>query len=469
MGMWIFKNLAFAAVSIFLVFSPTLSASLHSQIEKAVSSIEDLSGSEAQRLTAGIIAYIPGYAVTGELTDEQLQGLLGVINCGLFEEAGIARIGKVAGMGIGPLSRGTSPDAVQEIALVGFSRDITQELFEAAAEALDLLLSADVPGDIYRYAVSYAVYNLWSPENTRGLAQGIIRGKRENIPLDKLTLALIIRVDQGLGSAPISRAVEEEIAYIRSVAQADGDRARREAVYISMKRAVENGVPEDIAQDFYFDAVEENWSAEAAETLFNGLAEGTRSGLTPEKLALALIIRMEQDGDKVPADRIVKEEIEYVSTLESKRLNLMKEARRVPRPPEPITTQTAPSAGINLSLMDYSIRSFIGVPYIWGGESRNGTDCSGFTVVVYREQGLRLPRVSRQQYMVGRTVPSINQLNYGDLVFFAGSGFGSVSHVGIYVGEGRFAHASCSRGVTISSLNKRYYTRRYAGAKRIFM
>lgn len=111
-------------------------------------------------------------------------------------------------------------------------------------------------------------------------------------------------------------------------------------------------------------------------------------------------------------------------------------------------------------------RRYVGVPYRWGGESpRTGFDCSGFTMVVYRLNGLDLPRSSRQQWKVGKQIQH-NQLQKGDLVFFATAGKGRVSHVGIYTGEGRFLHAP-RRGSRIktSSLTSQYFRTRYVGAR----
>jgi len=117
------------------------------------------------------------------------------------------------------------------------------------------------------------------------------------------------------------------------------------------------------------------------------------------------------------------------------------------------------------SKMDKVIDKTIGTKYVSGGISTNGFDCSGFTMYVFDKIGINLPHQSGSQFQMGTAI-SHDDLRSGDLVFFNTSGKG-VSHVGIYVGEGKFAHASSSRGVTISSLSDSYYVKRYIGAKRI--
>lgn len=117
------------------------------------------------------------------------------------------------------------------------------------------------------------------------------------------------------------------------------------------------------------------------------------------------------------------------------------------------------------SKMDKVIDDVLGTKYRTGGTTTSGFDCSGFTMYVYKHLGINLPHQSGSQFSMGTSV-SRSDLRAGDLVFFNTSGAG-ISHVGIYMGDGKFAHASTSRGVVVSSLSESYYVDRYVGAKRV--
>lgn len=113
-----------------------------------------------------------------------------------------------------------------------------------------------------------------------------------------------------------------------------------------------------------------------------------------------------------------------------------------------------------------SVDEWYGVRYRVGGNSKKGVDCSGFTVAVYAAvYGMMLPRISRDQYRISRKI-STTELREGDLVFFNTNGRG-VSHVGVYLGNNKFIHASVSRGVMVNDLFENYYLRRFLGAGRI--
>lgn len=109
---------------------------------------------------------------------------------------------------------------------------------------------------------------------------------------------------------------------------------------------------------------------------------------------------------------------------------------------------------------------WLGTRYVYGGSSRKGTDCSGFTMAVFREFGYSLAHGASDQKYASTAVSSAER-DVGDLVFFSFYGDGRIAHVGIYIGGGQFIHASTSRGVIISSLSESYYARNYLGAGRI--
>lgn len=108
-------------------------------------------------------------------------------------------------------------------------------------------------------------------------------------------------------------------------------------------------------------------------------------------------------------------------------------------------------------------KTLMGTPYIWGGTTPSGFDCSGFLMYVYKKKGISIPRTVSDIWSYGQ---SVDNLQVGDLVFFQTYKKGP-SHAGIYLGNQKFIHAGSSTGVTISDITMSYWQSRYLGAKRI--
>lgn len=127
---------------------------------------------------------------------------------------------------------------------------------------------------------------------------------------------------------------------------------------------------------------------------------------------------------------------------------------------------SAPATSGVASKVIATAKSYLGVPYVWGGASPSGFDCSGFINYVYGKHGISLPRVTSDLYKAGTGV-SKSSLKPGDLVFFETYKPGP-SHVGIYLGGSQFIHASSgSEKVIVSSLGSSYYTSHYIGSRRV--
>ena len=130
----------------------------------------------------------------------------------------------------------------------------------------------------------------------------------------------------------------------------------------------------------------------------------------------------------------------------------------------PVTPSTGGS-GAAAEIAEF-VMSFVGYSYVYGGSKPStGFDCSGLMYYCLTQYGYSMNRVANDQMSQGTAV-SREQLIVGDLVFFGYSGY--ANHVGMYIGNGNFVHASSpSTGVRVNSLNETYYNTRYIGARRI--
>jgi len=116
--------------------------------------------------------------------------------------------------------------------------------------------------------------------------------------------------------------------------------------------------------------------------------------------------------------------------------------------------------------LEEHIEKFLGVPYLWGGNTKEGMDCSAFVKQMYIIYGIDLPRTSILQSKSGIRIPR-QALLPGDLVFFGEADRDSVTHVGIYMGNNKFANSTRSYGVKYSYIDEPYFFSKFLFAKRV--
>lgn len=140
--------------------------------------------------------------------------------------------------------------------------------------------------------------------------------------------------------------------------------------------------------------------------------------------------------------------------------------RRNPTPPAHFDPKKIADNPTTLRLLQEA-NSWIGIPYKWGGNDRNGVDCSGFVLQVYlKSLEISLPRNSEKQMQYCREIRK-EEMVPGDLVFFTVRGGDRVGHVGIFIGDNNFVHSSSSKGVIVTSLDNPYFVKNFYSCGRV--
>jgi hypothetical protein len=198
---------------------------------------------------------------------------------------------------------------------------------------------------------------------------------------------------------------------------------------------------------------------------FSNLANAVRLTETLEKQGLNAYYFVHREGlYKVRFGNFASQESARKNAEELHALDIIDECFIVG--PEDYPRDNRPGRPYLRSEIVRTAKSFLGVPYRWGGSSPvRGFDCSGFSMTVYQLNGLNLPRSSKAQWEAGISIDR-DQLSQGDLVFFSTSGNGEVSHVGIYLGENNVIHApGWGERIRIDSLEEKYYRRHFVGVR----
>jgi len=394
---------------------------------------------------------------------------------GIAEEKTVEIIGLVHGA----FKKGAPLDFLDEIFDVAYVNTISVDQLTAAANALKEFHDSDVPQDIYEEFVYHSIENGWEPVWVPVLSRGLIYGVERGLSAEKVALIIMLDVKNGeCRNKPPEQVVLESIKLVREkepknwkpLSEVEKETARKKDKQRALeqkKRELDNNI--DQKERAFAQA-----QSELKELREYPAEKGTDVDVEKLNRDLERLLKnLQGEITKYQNQRgNIVAELEATKKVVDQQQAARDRERRTKRERELTKTQehvnTAGRSGrLNRDKLTAAVDRYIGTPYRFGGDSERGIDCSAFTRRVYRSQNVELPRNSREQARVCTSV-AYSSVRTGDLIFFDTSINGGISHVGVYLGNNTFAHASSSKGVTRSSLKEKYYVKRFVKGGRVF-
>lgn len=410
------------------------------------------------------------------LSPDLLKIMEGVIKRTDFDGIKEEKTVEIIGLVYEAHKKGAPLEYLDQIFDVAYVKTVAADQLYAAANALKEFNDSDVSQEIYEEFVYKSIEDKWEPVAVPVLARGLIYGVDRGLTPQRVALSIMIDLEKGeLKNKGAEQLVLDAIKFVRKIEPEKWKPLSEAEKALAMRREKKREL-ERVKRETEAKKAEAEKERQKAEEELKRIAEAGRLKAEEEKKAKELQDKMKVKENEV---RKYKEElaqvgdaigdlIEEIERKEDNKRTARNEGRRkefdiVKQKIEEFGLSAVPGSDKLYAAVD----KYLGIPYRFGGDSENGIDCSAFTRRVYKELGIALPRTSREQATVGKTINGDSPLA-GDLIFFDTSITGGINHVGVYLDNDTFAHASSSQGVTKSSIKEKYYIKRFVKANRVF-
>jgi lipoprotein Spr len=413
------------------------------------------------------------------LTPEFINILNGVIKRTDFDNISEEKTAEIIGLVNESYKKGAALEYLDQIFDVAYVKTISVDSMTAAAKALKEFHHSDVPEDIAEEFVYHSLEDAWDAEAVPVLARGLIYGVERGLTPQRIALIIMLDVEQGaLRKKEADQVVLDAIKLVREkepknwkpMKQSEKELAEKQ----EQKRRLE-ALQLQAEEKKRRQEADKKKADEELHRLRAGEGNGSRSS-EQERVAKQIEAMLKASQVELMKYQTAQKELDAGLVMNREAVEREKQKRDQEREQErqrrlADMQQNIASSGksgrLDVMKLYATVDRYIGIPYRYGGDSEAGIDCSAFTRRVYRSNDVELPRSSNEQSHVGFGVGSA-LMQPGDLVFFDSSIVGRISHVGVYLGNGVFAHASCSKGVTKSGIKERYYMKRFVKANRVF-
>lgn len=413
------------------------------------------------------------------LSPDFLRIMEGVIKRTDFDSIAEEKTVELIGLVDGAHRKGASLEFLDDIFDVAYVNTVSVDQLYAAAIALKEFDNSDVPQDVYEEFVYHSIENGWDPATMPTFTRGLIYGTDRGLSPQKVALIIMLDVKNGeLNKKSPDQLVLDSIKLVREkepqswkpmteVEKETAARKERKRTLEKKQKDIDDVINQKeraiIKAESELKSLWEQPAEKAVEVDVEKINRDMQELIS--SLQAEISKYQQQRGNVVAELETTRKAVEKQQAIKDRERRDRRDRDRAQV--EQNVAAHGKKGRLNRYKLNASVDRYIGIPYRFGGDSERGIDCSAFTRRVYRDQGVELPRNSREQAQVGSAV-SYNSVTTGDLIFFDASIQGRISHVGVYLGNNVFAHASSSKGVTKSSLREKYYVKRFVKGGRIF-